>query len=83
MRKFDLSDKKNVSEAIIIMIIYALAAVSLPYREISALFGGTPAAEYTAGFICKAVCSVLPFYFIFAFGFKGELAFSERILKGV
>ena len=66
------SEKKPIRE-IIIVLLYAVGAVSVPFQDIAKLFGGSQSAVYFTGAVCKFLLSVFPFYLIYDFGFSGIL----------
>lgn len=83
MRTLERSAKTDTKGMIVILILYAIGALSVPYKDAAGWFGGSDTAVFLCGFVCKTVCAVLPFYLIREFGLSGELKFTKRFLRGL
>ena len=69
MTNLERSAKKDTVGMVITLIIYAIGAVSVPYVKLAAWLGGGKVLEWYLAFVFKIICSVLPVYLIFQFGF--------------
>lgn len=58
---------------ILTLILYAVGAVSAPYVKVAEWLGGGPQLEWYLAFAFKTICSILPVYLMFQFGFKKPL----------
>ena len=83
MKGLELSAKKNTVSMILTVLLYAVGAFSVPYEKIAELFGGTDEMVFAFGFICKVICSLLPVYLIFQFGFSKILKIKPLESKGL
>lgn len=83
MTNLERSAKKDTVGMIVTLIIYAIGAVSVPYVKIAAWLGGGKTLEWYLAFAFKTICSVLPVYLIFQFGFKKSIVGLSGGRKGL
>ncbi len=75
--------KTETKRMILIIVIYAIGAFSVPYVKIAELFGGSKVAEFLVGFVCKSACAILPIYLISELAFKNMFKPQKGFLKGL
>ncbi|MBR2336410.1 MAG: CPBP family intramembrane metalloprotease [Clostridia bacterium] len=81
MTNLEKSAKKDTVSMIITLLLYGVGAASVPYAWLAGLFSAGKEAEWITAFVLKAVCSVLPVYLIFQFGFGDLLRLNGKKLK--
>lgn len=81
MTNLEKSAKKDTVSMIITLLLYGVGAASVPYTWLAGLFSAGKEAEWIIAFVLKAVCSVLPVYLIFQFGFGDLLRLNGKKLK--
>lgn len=72
MTALEKSAKKDVWGMVITVLLYAIGAVSVPYIQFAKWLSLGKDFELLFGFLSKTLCSILPIYLIFQFGF-GDL----------
>ena len=69
MTGLEKSAKTDTVGMILTLILYAVGAVSAPYVKVAGWLGGGVELERYLAFAFKTICSVLPVYLMFQFGF--------------
>lgn len=82
MKALERSAKNETVSMIITIVLYAAGAASVPYAWVSNFFGGAKELEWTLAFITKMLCSYLPIYLIFQFGFSDMFKLDWKKFKG-
>ena len=70
MSNLEKSAKTDTKGMIITLVLYAVGAVSVPYVKVAGWLGGGKELEWYLAFAFKTLCSALPIYLMFQFGFK-------------
>lgn len=83
MNGLELNAKVKTPSMILIVVLYAIGAVSVPYQYVAGWLGGSLATEHLCGFISKSACAVLPFYLVREFGMTGMFRFDRYSFKGL
>ena len=82
MTALEKSAKNDTVGMILTLILYAVGAVSAPYVKVAEWLGGGPELEWYLAFAFKTICSILPVYLMFQFGFKKAVTGSGGGIKG-
>lgn len=83
MTGLEKSAKKDVWGMIITVLLYAVGAVSVPYVQLAEWLKVGKELELLFGFLTKSLCSILPIYLIFQFGFADLFKLNKDKLKGM
>ena len=81
MTALEKSAKKDVWGMVITVLLYAVGAVSVPYVQLAEWLKVGKEIEFLFGFLAKTLCSVLPVYLIFQFGFSDLFKIDGNKLK--
>lgn len=82
MTALEKSAKNDTVGMILTLILYAVGAVSAPYVKVAEWLGGGQELEWYLAFAFKTICSILPVYLMFQFGFKKAVTGSGGGIKG-
>ena len=82
MKPLERSAKKGTASMIVTVVLYLVGASSVPYGWLNDLIGGGKNLELFLGFLSRTLCSILPVYLIFEFGFNDLFRINAKKLKG-
>ena len=82
MNNLEKSSKNETGQMILIVLLYAVGAVSVPYAKIAGFIApDNNSVKFIIAFICKVLCAVIPFILIADFGYSDLFKFSSYKFK--